>query len=168
MRPFGKWSEKDVPHSGWTCIQPVEDLGEPSEICQMCEHQTIRYVHIMQHPVYAEALRCGCDCAGKMEGDPEAAIERERRAKNKAARLRTSARRRDEFASREWHRSAKGNETAIYREYRITVYPKRGRWGVTVSRTEEDFVKHGENLYPDAKAAKLRAMTFIDEREDAV
>jgi hypothetical protein len=167
MRPFGKWSQQGVPKSGWTCIEPVDDLGEPSETCQMCEHQTIRYVHVMQHPVYADVLRCGCDCAGRMEGDPEAAIERERIAKNGTARLRASERRKDAFASKEWKRSANGNETALYLGYRITVYPKRGRWGVTVSRAADEFVQHGKNFYLTPKAAKQRAMQFIEDRDDS-
>jgi hypothetical protein len=35
-RGFGKWSQRGVPHKGWTCIG-VEDLGrEDRAICEMC------------------------------------------------------------------------------------------------------------------------------------
>ncbi len=64
----GKWSIAGVPHKGWTCVD-IEDLGEPSAECEMCESQSIRYVHHMQHPQYANVLAVGCVCAGHMEGD---------------------------------------------------------------------------------------------------
>jgi hypothetical protein len=59
-RPRGKWSDPGIPHKGWECID-FEDLDEPSETCEMCEFQTIRYVHVMRHPEYPSPLRCGCD-----------------------------------------------------------------------------------------------------------
>ena len=54
----GKWSEKGVPKKGWICVG-IDDLGEPSTICEMCESVEIRYVHSMQHPNYAETLDVG-------------------------------------------------------------------------------------------------------------
>jgi hypothetical protein len=43
----GKWSQPGVPHKGWVCVD-IEDLGEPSLTCEMCESQNIRYVHYME------------------------------------------------------------------------------------------------------------------------
>jgi len=43
-RATGKWSQAGVPHRGWTCVD-IDDLGEPSATCEMCETQEIRYVH---------------------------------------------------------------------------------------------------------------------------
>lgn len=62
-RATGKWSQPGVPHKGWTCLD-IEDLGEPSATCEMCEAQEIRYVHHMEHPNYSGSLGCGCVCAG--------------------------------------------------------------------------------------------------------
>ena len=45
----GKWSEAGVPKKGWTCVG-VEDLEEPSQLCEMCDSAEIRYAHIMEHP----------------------------------------------------------------------------------------------------------------------
>jgi hypothetical protein len=39
----GKWSQLGVPHRGWHCVD-VEDLGEPSQLCQMCEGVDVRYI----------------------------------------------------------------------------------------------------------------------------
>ena len=94
------WNRPDVPHSGWICTG-ITDLGSPSGICQMCGHQIIRYVHHMIHPQY-RSLGVGCVCAGKMEGDVEAARKRERDFKNRAARL-------ENFRRRTWKNSKKGN-----------------------------------------------------------
>ena len=42
-RGTGKWSQAGVPHKGWIWVD-IEDLGEPSATCEMCETQEIRYV----------------------------------------------------------------------------------------------------------------------------
>jgi hypothetical protein len=34
----GKWALPGVPHKGWTCAS-IDDLGEPSHVCEMCEVQ---------------------------------------------------------------------------------------------------------------------------------
>ncbi len=95
------WKREDVPHSGWHCVGVV-DLGAPVGICQMCGYQIIRYAHQMEHPEYGH-LSVGCVCAGRMEGDPEAAKRREAEFKNKESR-------RLRFSGRKWKQSHKGNE----------------------------------------------------------
>jgi hypothetical protein len=64
-RPRGKWSDAGVPHQGWEFIG-FEDLSEPSDVCEMCESQTIRFVHVMRHQDHSAPLRCGCECADRM------------------------------------------------------------------------------------------------------
>lgn len=95
------WKREDVPHSGWSCVG-VEDLGEPSGVCEMCGYQIIRYVHQMEHPGY-RSLAVGCVCAGKMEGDVAQAKRREAEFKNRQSR-------RVSFFKRQWKQSRKGNE----------------------------------------------------------
>lgn len=63
----GKWSLPGVPHKGWSCVH-FEDLGEPSQICGMCESAEVRFVHYMEHPEFSETLAVGCVCAEHMEG----------------------------------------------------------------------------------------------------
>lgn len=53
------------------------------ETCQMCNHEGIRYVHIMQHPEYHSELRVGQQCAVNMENDYLNPKERETKLKNK-------------------------------------------------------------------------------------
>jgi hypothetical protein len=73
----GKWSEAGVPKKGWSCVG-VEDLGEPSQLCEMCESVTIRYVHYMEHDQTTESLAVGCVCAEYMEEDYVLSISRRR------------------------------------------------------------------------------------------
>ena len=96
----GKWSQPGVPHRGWHCVD-VEDFGEPSQLCQMCEGVDIRYVHRMQHPDYPDVLAVGCVCAEHMEEDYAGPRRREEH-------LRSAARRRASWARRGWNLSAKG------------------------------------------------------------
>jgi len=93
-RPHGKWSDAGVPHRGWKCVD-FADLEEPSATCEMCESQTIRYVHILKHDEYGPVLRVGCECAAKMEQDREGAYTRERKYKG-------AAKRRVRWANRKW------------------------------------------------------------------
>lgn len=77
------WKRSDVPHDGWSCVG-VTDLGRGNYItCEMCNRQQIRYVHHMNHPEYSGTIDAGCVCAGWMEGNPEAAKERDRRIRNR-------------------------------------------------------------------------------------
>ena len=67
------------------CVD-VEDLGDVDAVCQMCEVKEIRYVHVMEHPD-GHRLGAGCECAGKMEGSPDAPVRRERSKRNREKRL---------------------------------------------------------------------------------
>ena len=82
---LGKWSVGGVPHRGWTCID-TEDLEEPMDTCEMCEFQSITYVHVMEHPHYPTRLRVRSICAGYMEGDYQAPRKREQSKRNESSR----------------------------------------------------------------------------------
>lgn len=107
------WKRDDVPHSGWQCVG-VTDLGAPVGVCEMCGYQIIRYVHHMVHPQH-RPLDVGCICAGKMEGDVEAAKKREQEFKNKQAR-------RASFENRRWKNSRNGNPYLKIKNHLIVLY----------------------------------------------
>lgn len=107
------WKRDDVPHSGWICTG-ITDLGAPVGICEMCGHQIIRYAHHMIHPQYRPIV-AGCYCAGKMEGNIDAARERERNLKNQLAR-------KESFIRRQWKRSKNGNEYLRIRGHVLVLY----------------------------------------------
>jgi hypothetical protein len=148
-RPHGKWSDPGVPHKGWEFID-FEDLGEPSAVCEMCEFQTIRFVHVMQHRDYSTPLRCGCECAGKMSGDYEAAEQRERLAKNVASR-------RARWLVRNWKTSNKGYDYLKTDGFLITVFPDGSRWKACVADSVSDRKQFSSRTFPTEDKAKLAA-----------
>ncbi len=127
------WKRDDVPHDGWECVDVI-DLGEPAGVCRMCGHQIIRYVHVMRHPDYPRTIGAGCVCAGRMEGDPEAARNREAAFKNRQSR-------RETFIHATLKRSRKGNEYIKYRGELVTLLPDRfhaGYWKTAVRNVFTD------------------------------
>jgi hypothetical protein len=151
MTDFGKWAQAGVPKKGWACVGETV-LDEQNEICQMCEHQRIRFVHHMLHPSYGQ-LDCGCDCAGRMEEDYVGA---EHRDKN----MRASVRRRKAWLTlKAWRISKNGNPMIEYDGFRVTVFC-RGQWTGMVSSTVIG-LKHRLKLYPSARAAQLAAFDTI-------
>jgi hypothetical protein len=145
---FGKWARAGVPKKGWSCIG-IDDLGEPSAICEMCEHQEIRYVHTMRHPDYPDQLECGCVCAGHMEQDLIGARSREQRLKNGATR-------RKRWLVRKWKTSAKGNPYLKTGGFHIVVYPSRlQHWCFRLTRGQEEWAS--TRWYASEDRAKLAA-----------
>jgi hypothetical protein len=149
----GKWSQPGVPHRGWTCVG-IEDLGEPSMVCEMCESQSIRYVHYMSHPLRGETLGVGRVCAGHMEQDLGRAEQRDRLMVSRSGK-------RKRWLSRTWRISQKGNEWLQADGYRVTVYPRQGRWGVTIAAVDDSQLRHDWRTYSTSDAAKLAGFDFI-------
>jgi hypothetical protein len=152
----GKWSKPGVPHRGWRCVD-IEDLGSPQVECEMCESQTIRYVHYMQHPDFAEVLGVGCICAGHMEGDIAKARSRE-------ASMRSRTGKRKRWVSRQWRISANGNPWIRADGYRVTIFPRGGGWATAVSSEDECLVRYSRRNYPSQEEAKLAAFDCITGR----
>jgi hypothetical protein len=79
----GLWSNKDVPHKGWTNVA-MDDRG-PDDCnwykCDMCLCTPVRYAHVMEHPNYLYPLAVGSICAGNMEEDYIVAERREHNLK---------------------------------------------------------------------------------------
>lgn len=127
---MARWAQAGIPHKGWSC-STVIDLGEGAsdddflELCQMCQKERIRYVHVMDHPEYDGELRVGCICAGKMSEDRVGAKAREKVLRNKAAR-------RKKWLSRKWRTSAAGNSYLNLDGMNIGVFRKNGRWSVRI------------------------------------
>jgi hypothetical protein len=160
-RKTGKWSQVGVPHKGWICID-MEDLGEPSATCEMCETQEIRYVHHMQHPNYPEVLGCGCVCSGHMGDDYEGAQEREKILRNASSRRR-------KWLSRNWRVSRNGNPFLNVDGYNIVVYPAGQGWGFRIVNRVTDQEIVSRKVLATMDAAKLRsfdAMIWMKQRDN--
>lgn len=150
------WKQEDVPHSGWKCVG-VDDLGAPAGICEMCGYQIIRYAHMMEHPSY-HPIVAGCVCAGRMEGDIEAAKKRENEFKNRQAR-------RVGFFKRKWKHSVKGNEYLKVDEHVIVLYKTPNTsspWKYSID------MRFGNNRYTTREqcmAAAFESLESLREKE---
>ena len=110
------WKRNDVPKTGWVC-KGVTDLGGPYGVCEMCGYQIIRYVHHMYHLDYGY-VNAGCVCAGKIEGNIEAAKKREQDEKNKSSR-------RESFVKRKWKTSRNGNSYLKIKDHIVVLYERK-------------------------------------------
>ena len=125
----------------------MEDLGAPTQLCEMCESIEIRYVHHMEHPEYSESLSVGCVCAEHLEQNYIQPREREKRLKN-------SARRRKSWVDRVWKVSTKGNDYINVGGFNITVFRQGGGWRLTIKNRETEKSQTGRKTYTTQDAAK--------------
>jgi hypothetical protein len=151
-----------VPHKGWVCDRIV-DTESATSICEMCEVTTIRFVHFMQHPEYPDELRCGCICAGHMEGDLVAAQNRESALKRCNRRVASGMR-------AVWKISSRGNPYWRNGFCIMTVFRKNDAWSGSVKdRSDSKFTWFLKDTFPsdaDAKRAVLKvASALIDKRD---
>ncbi|KQX38194.1 hypothetical protein ASD04_11275 [Devosia sp. Root436] len=149
----GKWSETGVPKKGWNCVG-VDDLGEPSQTCEMCGTAEIRYVHIMHHPDYPADLSVGCICAENMEQDYVRPREREKR-------LRTLAARRKTWRRRQWKVSGRGNWYLNTEGYNLVIVPSGRKWRVVVSNRATGASQTGRTEFSLESEAQVAALTAL-------
>lgn len=153
----GKWSQAGMPHRGWTCVG-IEDLEEPSQLCEMCESVDIRYVHFMEHPDYPETLGVGCICAEHMEADYVNPRLREKKLRSKVQRRKT-------WPKRQWKVSYKGNSYLNTEGFNLAVFPisdAKGRlWGLRVTHRETGHSQAGRRRYPTEESAKRAALDAL-------
>jgi hypothetical protein len=121
----------------------------------MCEAQTVRYVHEMQHPDYPEVLKVGCICAGHMESDYAAARLREQQLKNRSSR-------RAKWLSRKWRTSAKGNDYLNTDGFNVVIHRYGQQWASRVTHKETGVhVNPGNLSHITPEAAKLAALNAM-------
>jgi len=149
----GKWSEKGVPHKGWICID-IEDTGELSSVCEMCEKQLIRYKHYMKHSDYQKVLKVGCVCAGNMEDNLVSARRRDDFMKSRSNK-------RKKWLNRNWKRSAKGNDYLKSDGYLVVMMDKNAFWSALIQSDDKTFVKWSQRKYKTINEAKLAAFDYL-------
>ena len=100
--------EPGMPYLGWRCRDVIDlreqglEYGEYWD-CEMCGHEQIRYVHVMEYDDYDGVVRVGCVCAGRMQQDPEGAKRDDIDARNRSKRY-------GNFRRQRWLRATKGME----------------------------------------------------------
>lgn len=156
----GKWSQAGVPKKGWVCVD-IEDLGEPSAVCEMCESSTIRFVHYMENDRYDDALRCGCVCAGNMENDLVAAERREQGMRSRASKRKRWA----DLSG--WRMSDKGTIWIERDGYRCSIIHRDGQWLAGVKSPWREalyWVKRNLQTPREAKLAAFDKITQIERK----
>ena len=150
----GKWTQLGVPRKGWQ-FQSMEDLGEPSETCEMCETQTIRYVHYMTHPDYEGVLGVGCVCAEHMEENYTAPKERENQLRQRAPRL-------AKWMQRNWRLSKSGNQFYNHMGFNIVLYLTMNGWAYRITNRETGEARR-KNGFPTQDRAKQSSFDCFEE-----
>lgn len=125
----GLWGDSTVPKTGWVCLE-IKNLGHDSMICEMCQTAVIHFTHFMRHDQWGDLI-CGCVCAGKMEGNPDAAARREKMLKNTLGR-------RNRWLTRSWRCSDSGNQFLNARGWNVVVFQKGEGYAFRLRRSEED------------------------------
>lgn len=152
----GKWSQPGVPHRGWSCAG-IEDLGEPSATCEMCEAVQIRYAHHMEHADYPDLLAVGCVCAEHMEDDYVRPRERE-------AKLKKAVRRRASWAKRSWNLSPRGTVYLNTEGFNLQVFQVSGKpsgWRIAVVNWGTSHRQEGRKIYTSSEDAKRAALDAL-------
>jgi len=150
----GKWSQEGVPHKDWECID-IEDSGEQATICEMCESQSIRYIHLMKHSEYNGILGVGCICAGHMEGNILHAKKRDDFMKSR------SQKRKRWINHRNWKISKKGNDYIKIDGYIIIMVDNNSYWSASIKNGNEGIDEWLPRRFDSLNTAKLAAFDYI-------
>jgi hypothetical protein len=153
---FGKWSQKDVPHKGWICID-IEDFDEPTSLCEMCESKYVRYVHYMKHPNYKDILGVGCVCAGNMEENICHAKKRDDFMKSR------SNKRKKWINHRSWKISKNGNPFIKADGYIVVMVDHNSYWNASIKKekTKIDKWEWLPRRFDSINTAKLAAFDYV-------
>jgi len=120
----------------------------------------IRYVHRMSHGSYPDELGCGCICAGHMEENRANAQARERFMTNVGGR-------RNNWLTRAWRTSRKGNSFLNTDGCNIVVFESGSGWGYNIEHeeTERTFKRAGFRAQRDAKLAAFDKLIEVKVAE---
>ena len=149
-----------APLEGWYCIEVVDvredDEDAPLWTCELCGCDKVRFIHVMDNPLYFEPVRVGCICAGIMEGDILAAEERERRMRNRASRRRS-------FLKHRWQHSARNVWYRTYRKKSLMIVDHDGQFAVHAG--SKVATRHEGKPIRDFYSAIYAAFDLADPKE---
>jgi hypothetical protein len=149
----------DRPWSGWSCVG-IDDMGRPSETCELCGTAVVRYVHTMTHPRWGENLRVGCVCAGHLEGNSEA-------AKRRDAVVVSVDRRLKRWLKKSWLVSRKGNPWLKLENRTLSVFEQRDAWAFCVNNKGGNTFEGNFATQAAAKEAAIKHLASQLAREEA-
>jgi hypothetical protein len=157
------WKTPGVPHKGWRLIDVVDiredgqsEWEKDYESCMMCEHDKIRYVHIVSHDEFGEEFRVGCNCAEKMTGDYVNPEQRERELRNRANR-------RASWKNKQWKINKNENHFLNYENHHLLIFRDKysGKFKLKIDE------QYGKKTYDDidtAKTAVFKNVEYLKEK----
>ena len=125
----------------------------------MCETQSIRYVHYMEHFDFGAVLGVGCICAGHMEQNYEKAKRRENKFKS-------IAQRRVNWMNATWKESRKDNPYLNRKGLNVVLYETSNRFGYRIKGDVSHKTWRGTG-YTSLEEAKLAAFECFWAIEDS-
>lgn len=127
----GHWRNPNFPKTGWV-LSHIIDLGEPSDICEMCKVQEIRYVHFIDHMTTHDRLHVGCICGGKLTGEID-------RHKSLEGRLRKKAAQKGHWPGlKSWKISQNGNPWIKKDGILVVLFNSGGDWSYAVDSVKSN------------------------------
>jgi len=150
-----RWDRPGVPHRGWSCADVIDLGSDEGErlTCEMCGKESIRFVHVMEHPDHDGQLAVGCVCAERMANDYVGPRKREAELRNQAARRAT-------WNRRHWIAKANGNHvTKIGKGKYLTVFRTTSGWyGIAFDK------RYSRRWFATPDEAKQAAFDFVEGR----
>lgn len=138
----------EVPREDWRCMEVAdirEKHGAPDAMpCEMCGTESIRFVHVMEHDNYDEALGVCVSCAEGMTGDSV----NPRRVEEK---IRKKSLARDHWLDGNWYLSVRDNWITSVDGVNMGVFLVKFQQGKWACRIENKFFP---GMYPSMEEAK--------------
>lgn len=103
----------NAPLENWRCVEVIDE--ETADfICELCDCQKVRFIHVMEHSDYPDYIQVGCICAGIMEGNLMAAKERDDAARRKSQR-------RSNFRKKKWTEKSENEWSVKYKQRSVLI-----------------------------------------------
>ncbi len=117
-RCLARLEELNAPLKDWYCVEVIDiredDPEAPLKVCELCDYDGIRYVHVMAHDDYPDEICVGCICAGVMERDIIAAKARDTEARNRTQRKKN-------YLKKKWADEPDGSWTLRYKGHDLKI-----------------------------------------------
>lgn len=158
---------KSLPETDWTPKKILDAKVKDAQkkfACEFCGRR-LRWLHIIEHVDYHRPATAGCCCAAHRCYDYDAA-EAERECKNRAGRLMR-------FVDLRRWKPSRSNPDNVWRwvklsgkkKLRVTVFPKWGRYSVSVADPNQKPYFHPEKYASQIEAMKS-AFDQIESRKN--
>ncbi len=147
----------------WICIE-IKKVEDP-QVCDMCEKEHVKNLHVMRHDKYPNLMEVGCIFAGQMTDDAWVVMMHNPELKSN---MKFRKKRRNNFPNRTWKKSKKNGNLFI----KLRMSPSEKSRVIITNKLKEEYsfiAKHGDNtnvflckeFYNTEKEAQLASFDYI-------